>query len=691
MVTEKKNRKVSHYTAGEIPDTKELEEIKPCVSFVVSQFESWSDHWANKMGEFEKYYDRWIGKPLKRDEEWQSIFSKRLTWQGEKTLVARIHAALFPNSAPIDTTRTEVTDDKQALLSKSIVAHWFKIGEVSREFLSSMRSSAIYGTGLFEDDWYVRKEMVSEKETVKIPDYRPMVGEDKKPVLDEDGNVKTYQVGEKPFTRNKSKLKVVEDRYRVRKANIFSWKIHPSKLTDDDDFPVIKQEFITYNNLVERQQELSKYGITGFDQMDKIQDDKFKIEETDAKRFNKEGEYVDEKNPLLEVLNYWGLYAEEEGEDGYKKGAEKRPCWIMVVNRKYKSKLIDNPYWHKKPPLFHIVWTEDEKPSYYGIGLAQIGADAEDRANSSVNIRNDVKKKITRGSGWYNANDKKIRKAQLTTNVPGLMRACSDVNNAVKYDVIPGLDVTDYKEEEIAVNDHREITGASSALLPAENPKNRPDTLGGMQQDLGQALSKLKPDIQMMEVMGIRRIANRAFLLTRQFFTKEEAIELMAPEDKLKQMGLEKIYKLSPSEIIGNVHFFSTGLSEVADKAQNIDKLLKFTEISGKIPQMAQMMNYQEIGRQIGTWLGLEDIDRFLSAVPNPPVPQPQAQPPMSMPQPMPMPQPPAPMMPTGGNGGMPPAPPGVNPILAQLLLQRMRGMQGGQPPIPQGVPVLPR
>ena len=687
MAIKKPKNKISHYTAAEIINPQEPEEIPNCVKYVVDAFESWSDHWANKMTEFEKYYDRWYGVPPKRDEDWQSQFHKRLTWQGEKTLVARIHAALFPNSAPIDVTRTEVTDDRQALLSKSIVSHWFKVGEVSREFLSSMRSAAIYGTGLFEDDWYVRKEMVSEKETVQIPDYRPMVDEYKKPVLDEDGNVKTYQVGEKPFTRDKNKLKVVEDRYRVKKANIFAWKIHPNKLTDEDDFPAIKQEFITYNDLLERQQELAKYGITAFDEMDKIKDDKFKIEEAAAKRFNKDGKYTDEKNPLLEVLNYWGLYAEAEGEDGYKKGAKKRPAWIMVVNRKYKIKLMDNPYWHKKPPLFHIVWTEDEKPSYYGIGLAQIGADAEDRANNSVNIRTDVKRKSVRGSGWYNANDKKIRKVQLTTNVPGLMRPCSDVNNAVKYDVIPGPDITDYKEEEIAVNDHREITGASSALLPAENPKNRPDTLGGMQQDLGQALSKLKPDIQMMELMGVRKIANRAFLLTRQFFTKEEAIELLAPEDQLKQMGLEKIYKLSPGEIIGNVHFFSTGLSEVSDKAQNIDKLLKFTEVTGKIPAMAQMMNYQEIGKQIGIWLGMEDIDRFINQMPTPPVPQPQAQPPMPQPMPMPPQMPmPAPMMPPGGNGGAPPMPQGMPPALAMMLLQRMGG---GLPP--QGVPVLPR
>lgn len=694
--TKEKKQKVSHYTTNILKKKEEVVELEPCVKFVVDSWDSWSDHWANKMTNFESYYDRWIGVKPKRDEEWQSQFHKRLTWQAVSSLVARIHGALFPNSAPIDTTRTEATDDMQALLAKSIVAHWFKIGEFIKEFLSSIRSSAIYGTGLFEDDWFVRKENVFEKKEVMIPDYRSMVDGEGKTILDENGNVKSQQVGQKPYVKEGSKLKVVEDRYRLRKANIFSWRIHPNKLSDDDDYPAIKQEFITFDDLLERQQEMAKYGITAFEMLDEIEGDKFKINEQDVKRFSKDGEYVDDKNPRLEVLNYWGLYAEKEGEEGYQKGAKKRPCWIMIVNRKYKIKLISNPYWHKKPPLFHIVWTEDEKPSYYGIGLAQVGADAEDKANNAVNIRTDVKKKSTRGSGWYNANDKKIKKSQLISNVPGLMRACTDVNQAVRYDVIPGPDITDYKEEEIAVNDHREITGASSALLPAENPKNRPDTLGGMQQDLGQALSKLKPDLQMMEVMGIRKTANRAFLLTRQFFTQPEMIELMAPEDKLKQMNLAKIYRLSPREIIGSVHFFCTGLSETVDKVKNIENLLKFTDITGKIPAMTQIINYTEIAKQIATWLGFEDIDRFVQMAPPIVPPQaPQGLPgglppqrvvppmpsqaiPMPIPQRPPMPMPP-PMMPQGGNGQ-----PQIPPEILMALIQRMRqqnapgaGMQG--------------
>jgi hypothetical protein len=685
--------KNSHYKVDSTLDNSqnENEALEPCVQYTVDCWDKWDSHWSNKFSLFEKYYDRWIGKPPKRDEDWQANFHKKLTWQAEKVLVARFHSALFPVSAPIDTEVNETMDEIKAILSKSLVAHWFKIGFISKEFLSGMRSAAIYGTGLFEDGWYVRKELIPEKVEKEIPDFRPMVDMQGNRIFDEEGNIRSEQIGVKKITQEVNNWKIVEDRYRLKKANIFAWRIHPNKLDDDDDYPVIKQEFITYDDLLERQAEAEELGFKGFENMDKIKKDKFKINEGDAQRLQKDGDYVDVKNPRLEILHYWGLYSPQEGEEGDSAKSKKRPMWIIVVNRKYRLRIMDNPFWHKKPPLFHINWTEDEKPSYYGIGLAQIGAEAEDRANTWVNIRTDVKKKCVRGSGWYNVLDKKIKKSQVQDNTPGLMRACSDVNAAVKYDTPPPTDPTDYSEEQTAVNDHRDITGSTTALLPPSDNRQQPDTLGGMQINLSQSIQRLKPDLTMMEMMGIRRIANRAFLLTRQFFSKPEAIEIIASEDKLKQYELSKIYTMTPKDIIGDLHFFCIGLSESVDKMQNIDKALKFMEILQKTTPGHPFINY--LIKKIAFWLGFEDAGKFFETLPmapgmpqiSPQMPQGGANMPPGIPMPppqgnmpippnmLPMARPPMPMMPPQGQGQ------GLSPQLLQMIVQRMM-MQRQQP-----------
>src|SRR3990167_3555968 len=648
----KEKNKTSHYRTDTTVDNKvsEVEKLEPCVKYVVECWEQWDAHLSTKMSDFERYYDRWKGKPPVREEEWQSQFHKKLTWQAEKALIAQFHPALFPIPAPIEVDATEVQDEFSGILAKSVVAHWFKIGKFTLEFLRAMRSAGVYGTGLLEDDWYVRKEIVYEKIEEQIDDFRPIVS----------------VVGKRPVTKENKKTSVVEDRYRVRKANIFSWRIHPSKLSDDDDYPAIKQEFITFDTLVERQSELERYGGKGFEKgvLDKIKKDKFKVNEADINRMQKDGDFDDKKSPNIEVLSYWGLYGEEDDE--------KLPYWIMVVNRKYKLRISENPFWHKKPPLFHINWHEDEKDSYYGIGVAEVGASAEDRVNTTINIRTDERKKNVRGGGWYNANDKKINKKLLQRNLPGLLKPCSDVNTSVRPDLaIPKSTQDDYKEEETTVSDHREITGATSSLLPTGDDKTPHKTLGGMKLLLGQSTQRLKPDLVNMEMMGIRVAANRAFLLTRQFMTEPMMIELVASSDQLKQFGVKKIYELTPDKIINKVNFYCTGLSETIETSQKIDSLLKYAEMTSKIPPMMQITNYQGIAKRIALWLGFEDLGDLIMFNPAAPLaPQPPA---------------PAPVLP--GPQGVPGLPPGIPQGMPQGLLPT--GLPPGLPP-PNVMPQVP-
>jgi hypothetical protein len=179
-----------------------------------------------------------------------------------------------------------------------------------------------------------------------------------------------------------------------------------------------------------------------------------------------------------------------------------------------------------------------------------------------------------------------------------------------------------------------------------------------------------------MEIMGIRRIANRAFLLTRQFMSLPQSIELIASDSQLKQFGLSKIYTMRPQMLTQGINFFCTGLSESIDKFQNIDKLLKFAEIAGKIPSMAQSINYQEIIKRIALWLGFEDADKIIQIMPMVQgLPQGAGQP---IPGVMPMPpegMPPAmPNMPMA-RPSMLPLSQGLPPQLLQMIAARM--MQG--------------
>ena len=218
-----KKGKTPHYRTDLPSQKKQPVEIDPVVKFVVDAWTKWDAHWADKFIKFESYYDKWIGMPPKRDEPWQAQHHKRLSWQAEKVLTSRYHTALFPKAAPIAPIATEVVDEMQGILACSMTSHWFKIGKFAAEFLRAERPAAVYGTGLFEDGWIQKVEEVPRKVEKEVGDFRPMTnavtGE---PVLDENGSVRSTQIGSKKVEQEEMRKEVVEDRYFVKKGNLAS-------------------------------------------------------------------------------------------------------------------------------------------------------------------------------------------------------------------------------------------------------------------------------------------------------------------------------------------------------------------------------------------------------------------------------------------------------------------------------------
>jgi hypothetical protein len=233
--------------------------------------------------------------------------------------------------------------------------------------------------------------------------------------------------------------------------------------------------------------------------------------------------------------------------------------------------------------------------------------------------------------------------------------------------------------------------------LPAADVGQQHKTLGGLELLASQGLQRLKPDLAMMEMMGIRRIANRAFLMTRQYMSLPQTIELVASESQLKQYNLSRIYKMQPYQLIGGVNFFCTGLSESIDKMQNIDKALKFMDILQKTTPGNPFIQF--LTKKIALWLGFEDAEQFAETIP--PTPFPPAGSPSTIAPPVPpgLPMPMRPSMAPGSPGappGLPVMPPrspmvppaqGLPPQLLNLIAQRMMMARQGMP-LPGARPV---
>jgi len=73
---------------------------------------------------------------------------------------------------------------------------------------------------------------------------------------------------------------------------------------------------------------------------------------------------------------------------------------------------------------------------------------------------------------------------------------------------------------------------------------------------------------------------------------------------------------------MSKMNFYCTGLSESIEKGQNIDKLMKYAEVTAKVPAMQMVTNYEAIAKRIALWLGFEDIEEFVKINPDDPLTQ---------------------------------------------------------------------
>lgn len=662
-------KKSSHYdtTPTEKPKAEPLVSIPPEVKFVVGEWKKYDAYWQSRLSDFDHYYEVWKGKKPERPEEWQAQHNKKLVFQDERNLVSRFHSALFPTEAPIDHSATEDIDEVNAIIAKSMVAHYFKMGNdetVQTEFLKMQRSSGIYGTGYGETEWFQKRAWIFDKGEVEEDDYRSLRGPNGF-LLDKDGNVQTQLLDvKKKVFREKKSYGVVDNRPRLKFTNIFAWRVHPKKMCPEDGYPAIKQEFVSYETLLDMQEEAKALGFEPFEAegITRLKEMKVQVKESDYSRHLRGGDFKDQDNPEVELKHYWGLYALQD-----EKGTPKKvPTWITIANDAILLRKIRNPHWHQSPPLVKIVWTFDPKESWYGIGLPEIGEASEARVNDIINYRFDNLTKIINVGGSYNANDPKIEKRLLSVSSPGLWRPCSEPGKSYQYDRPPDVTTGAYVEEQRATEDHRDTTGSVASLAPTSDPKQEKKTLGQSQISLHGATERLKPDLKMQELQGVKVVANRFHMLLRQFGVKEELIELLASEDELKRFKLEKMMQIDPKRLIGKADFYCTGLSEFLEKEQMIEKLLKFREITQNDPTI----NIQEVNRRIANLMGFPDIEKLVNPLPL--QPQTAGQTPPGAP-PLPG-QPFQPDLPAGLPSQIPQALEGGIPpeeLLAQLMAQQ--------------------
>lgn len=526
------------------------EKDKKLVDYIVKEYQRYERLLSSRFSKAEEYYDYWKGEKPPRDYDWQNQVAVPVTVEAEQTISPRLFTALFPNEAPVDVVVEGQTDPKQGIKIKYLLQHYFKVSNVQGVWAQMLTQCTLFGTGYCEGgSWYVNRG---------------------------------WQIDEQGERYNT----IIEARPDARFVDFFELYPHPAKLHMRDGLPLIRKRMVD-------SEFLKSLAENPFFEFDNLQDALATLHPTPSSDAKRGEEY--------EVLEYWGPWEKEFEKDGRISKKKGVPWWGIVINRKILVRSIPNPYNHQSPPYIKIKLFPDAKPSWFGVGIGQIGAPMQERLNKLVNQRLDNVDLVLNRQGMYNGNDTLINKKSLQTSKPGKFYRVSDTATSLKWMDMPDVTASSYKEEELAKLDFREATGATAPLMPGDTADQH-KTAMGVQLLQGAAGMRFRPVLRMMEVDGIQELAMFYFSNLKQFMTNEEWIIITG------ENGATEPILVSPEDIQAKVFFIPTGISETINKEIQVGQLLRFKEISQNDPTVNRM----EINKRIAELFGFKSIENLL-------------------------------------------------------------------------------
>lgn len=522
--------------------------------FVVKEFDRYEKFHDERFAKCRKYYDLWAGKLPQKPEEWMNNIHVPMMIEAEQTITPRVYTALFPTDAPVDCQVEGDTPAQAGVVVKNLIKHYFRVTNVQGKFWSMLTQNTLFGTGYVEaGSWLVRRGWV--------------IGED----------------GERYYT-------LIESRPDCKQVDFFELYPHPAKLTMDDGLPLIRRRYCDAEYL----KSLSENPFFTFNNLQDALDSKApKASDLSYQKTDKD-EY--------EILDYWGPYDEQFEKDGKIVVKKAIPYWGIIINRKVCMRAIPNPYNHQMPPFVKIKLFEDAVPSWFGLGIGQIGHPSQERCNKIVNQRLDNVDLIMNQEKLVNASDTVINRKNLPKSSPGKVTFVSDIVSSMKWLEVPNVTTEAYKEEELCKTDFRESTGATSSMMPSDSVDDQHKTAMGIQLMQGAAGMRFRPVLKNIESDGIQAIAQFYFSNARQFMTIPEWVQIVGEE------GQKYNVRISPEQIQSKVFFIPTGLSETVNKETQIANLMRFRELGVNDPTI----NRSDLNRRIGEFMGFKDLDKLI-------------------------------------------------------------------------------
>lgn len=350
----------------------------------------------------------------------------------------------------------------------------------------------------------------------------------------------------------------------------------------------------------------------------------------------------------IEVLEYWG--------DILVNGVEYTDVCATLVD----DTLIDfkpNPFWGGKPYVITTFIRTHDSP--YGIGLLSPILGQLHQIFVTLNHRLDIGELVVNPM-WKVIQDGTLDLDSLFS-APGKIIPVAEPENLipVQFDVRNlGINVQEEQMLEQRVERVTGITpyvgqgaGRDAERVTAEEVKSKRDAGG----------NRLGRYHKHIEETALRELLEKAYAFIQQFVVEDEVVRVTGTVPG-SLGGSYDFIQVGQDELQHDVDVIPVGSDWVIDKEREITERLDFITLASQHPIMSEMINWEEVMKDLARRMVKQDWDKFLTL-------KPKAQTPM-MPEGMPTQDVPPEML----DSAMPPlaeAPPVATVPLEQRLAQQ--------------------
>ena len=436
--------------------------------------------------------------------------------------------------------------------------------------------------------------------------------------------------------------KVIKNGLDIQVVDMFDFFIDPLA-TDTRDASCIRRYKKTKGEII-RLIENGTYNQVSKD----VVSDVMKIAETqsssnkrDIKTMNGDvnGDY--DPTMLVDVLEFWG--------DLYLDSVEINDVCATVVG----DVLIDfksNPFWGGKPYVITTFTRVHSSP--YGIGLLSPVLGHLHQLYVTANHRLDISELVINPM-WKVVQDGTLDLEALYS-APGKIIPVEDPNNIIPIEfATANLGVTVQEEGMLEARIER-ITGITPYVGQGQGRDAERVTAEEVKAKRDAGGNRLGRYHKHIEDTALRELLEKAYSFMQQFVTEDEVIRVTGASEGSVTQTFEYI-QVGQDELQYDMDVIPVGSDWVVDKEREIRERVDFIGLVSGHPTMSQMVNWEEVMKDLARRMVKQDWDKFLVLG--------QQQAPMMPPEAMP------PEM-MGANPGMtpPPLPPEMSVPVEQRL-----------------------